>query len=506
MHPIAGAAVYHRMTMPREVELKFDLDPAASDALAKHPLFHGLPIDAVPAWSVYFDTAKSTLRKAGVTLRVRRSGDGFVQTVKADAKAGAGLFDRAEWETRAASGEPDLALLGGTAAGPLLQGDDAQLRPLFETDIQRQRWTLVHDQAQIEILLDRGEIVAGKRRSAVAELELELKAGSEAALFALARQLNETIPLRLGVLTKSEQGYRLLRARRAGVVKAEAIALDRGMPAGDGFTAIAFACIRHFRLNEPLVLGARDAAALHQTRVALRRLRSAFTIFRPIVASPESEALRGEFGWISAVLGEARDLDVFIKKGWAAKAGKAAAARIAAERERAYEEAIAALNSQRFRGGMIDLAAWIATGLWRGVENKARSQPLDAFAAAALDRFWKKVKKGGRELTAIDDEARHEVRIAGKKLRYATEFFDDLHDGSKRRKARRHFMAALEGMQADLGDLNDMVTARELSQKLARRIGFELNHGSIDGRTREKLLASAERAHARLIAQGPFWR
>ena len=494
------------MTTPREIELKFDLDPAAADALAKHPLFHGLPIDAVPAWSIYYDTAKSTLRKAGVTLRVRRSSDGFVQTVKADAKGGAGLFDRAEWETTLASGEPALALIDGTAAGPLLQGHDAQLRPLFETDIQRRRWTLVHDQAEIEILLDRGEIVAGKRRLAVAELELELRAGSAAALFALARQLNATIPLRLGVLTKSEQGYRLLRAKRAGVVKAEAITIDRGATAGDGFAAIAFACIRHLRLNEPRVLDARDAAALHQTRVALRRLRSAFTIFSPIVAGAESDTLRGELGWISAVLGEARDLDVFIGKDWAAKAGKTVGAHIAAERERAYDEAIAALDSQRFRGGMIDLAAWIATGSWRAVDNKARSQPLEAFAAAALDRFWKKVKKGGRELTAIDDEARHEVRIAGKKLRYATEFFDDLHDGSKRRKARRRFMAALEGMQADLGDLNDMVTARELSQTLSRRIGFDLDPGSIDGPAREKLLASAERAHARLVAQGPFWQ
>jgi CHAD domain-containing protein len=192
-----------------------------------------------------------------------------------------------------------------------------------------------------------------------------------------------------------------------------------------------------FRLNEPQVLAARDPDALHQARVALRRLRSAFSIFRPLVAGEQGDAIRAELGWISRVLGEARDLDVFIQKRLG-NADPMLADKVHAARGTAYDAALAALDSERFRGAMLNLVAWIATGDWRREHAEAAAQPVTAFAASALDRFWRKVKKGGRGLGTIGDEARHDVRIAGKKLRYAAEFFAALQKGKKQgRSARR---------------------------------------------------------------------
>jgi len=119
--------------------------------------------------------------------------------------------------------------------------------------------------------------------------------------------------------------------------------------------------------------------------------------------------------------------------------------------------------------------------------------PIEDFAESALDRFWRKVKKGGRHLADIDDEDRHAVRIAAKKLRYGCEFFAPLHDGTKQ------FITTLADLQEHLGDLNDIVTARILA---ARFPGIALT----DEPDRALLLAAAEKTHIRLTEIGPFWR
>jgi inorganic triphosphatase YgiF len=509
MQPFGGGAVGTRVPAQREIELKFDVDPAAFGAVTAHALVQQQPADVKRTETVYFDTPKGKLWKAGITLRVRRNGDGFIQTVKADAGMAAGLFDRAEWEHPIAGAEPDLALVDGTAAEPLLRKEKVRgaLRPVFGTMVERRRWMVTGDGAEVELILDSGEIVAGKKREPICELELELKQGAEPALFAAAAQLGQSVPLRIGVLTKSERGHRLRQNKNQAVVKAEPVSLRPEMSAGEAFAAIAFACIRHFRLNEPQVMAARDPDALHQARVALRRLRSAFSIFRPLVAGAQGDALRGELGWISRILGEARDLDVFIQKRLD-DADPILAEKVHAARDVAYDAALDALNSQRFRGAMLNLVAWIATGDWRREQAQAATQPVTAFAASALDRFWRKVKKGGRNLSSIGDEQRHDVRIAGKKLRYAAEFFAALHSAKKQGKRRTAFLGPLEALQSDLGDLNDIVTAVDLSEDLSRRLGIPAERMGMGGGGQDKnaLLASAEAAHGRLVEAGPYWR
>lgn len=495
------------MSEKREIELKFDIEPSAAEGLKGHALLRGRATDVKRTHSVYFDTPCGKLRKAGVTLRVRQAGNSIVQTVKEDGLRGAGLFDRAEWEAPLLSFAPDLGSIKDTAAErPLAKAKDrAALIPAFETIVDRQRWEVARDGAEIELVLDEGEVAAGPNRRPLAEVEFELKRGSKSALFDLARLLAGSTPLRVGVLTKSEQGFRLLGGERQLVVKAEPVALDRTMYAGDGFAATACSCIRHFRLNEPAVLGARNGEALHQARVALRRLRSAFSVFKPVVADRESGALRAELALISGTLGVARDLDVFISKRLG-NVEPAAWEKVLGERERAFDQVVVALNAERFRSVMIELVAWLATGAWQ--EGPGTELPLPEFAASALDRFWGKVRKGGRHLAALDDDTRHEVRIAGKKLRYAADFFEGLYTGKKRRKRRGPFMRALERLQADLGSLNDIVTARDLTLSLPERIGVDLSDfDEMERGDRAKLLlASAEDAHAELVHAGPFWR
>lgn len=298
----------------RELELKLDIEPEGSDALIDHPLLRDTVGGPRQTHSVYYDTKKKALHRAGVSLRVRRTGDRYVQTVKANGKASAGLFDRSEWEEPIAGPAPELDRVRNLTSVLDKQAVRAGLNPVFETLIERRTGLLDWQGARIEVVIDRGTVVAGKRREPVLEVELELLDGRPQALFDLARALQSAVPLRLGVLTKSERGARLARPRADQAVKAEKVTLSAAMSVAEAFQVIAFACLRHFRSNEPRVAAGRDVDALHQSRVALRRLRSAFSLFKPILARPAAERFRVELRDLSNKLGEARNLDVLLRR------------------------------------------------------------------------------------------------------------------------------------------------------------------------------------------------
>jgi inorganic triphosphatase YgiF len=79
------------------------------------------------------------------------------------------------------------------------------------------------------------------------------------------------------------------------------------------------------------------------------------------------------------------------------------------------------------------LSEWLALGEWLTDPSSAdvREQPVRDFAVSALDRLYRKVRKGGRDLTGKSDAARHEVRKDAKKLRYAAEFFASLFENKE---------------------------------------------------------------------------
>jgi inorganic triphosphatase YgiF len=351
----------------------------------------------------------------------------------------------------------------------------------------------------------------------LSEVELEMLGGSARRIFDLARELSHAAPLRLGVLSKSERGYRLLAGQQGKLVKAEPLLLTPELTAGEGWQRIAMACLRHFRLNEARFTGEREGAALHQMRVALRRLRSALTLFSPIADDAELPTLRQELRWVSGLLGAARDRDVFVQQRLdSATVSTDLWSQVLQQREQAFDEAIAAIESERFRLLMLRLVEWVAIGDWledKGAAGVLRDQPVTEFAATALRQLYKKVRKRGHELAALNDADRHKLRIAGKKLRYASEFFTSLFEGDKHHSRQKAFLAALEELQQHLGDLNDLVTARFLLQDIAcglpsEQLQTELlavaDPGAPD--QRRKLLAAAERAYDALIAAGAYWR
>ncbi|HXH17011.1 MAG TPA: CHAD domain-containing protein [Sphingomonas sp.] len=473
-----------------EIELKLEIDPASVDGLATTALLAGVACKVVHQVSTYFDTPKQALRAAGLSLRVRTTGERYVQTIKASSGAAAGLFARPEWERDLAGPEPELDIsspIHALVAPEAL----AMIKPAFTVKITRRQWVLVQDGGTVELVVDTGSVTAGDRETRVSELELELKEGDPRAILGLIHKLGAEIPLRLGVLSKGERGYRLIEPAILGSIKAEPLELAQGTTTAEAFAQIVNTCLRHFRLNEDLLRRDPDPEALHQTRVALRRLRSALAIFKPVVADDRFAHLASELKWLAGSLGPARDLDVLRDR-----LGERANPALIAARADAYSTALNALDSQRTRDLMIDMVEWSALGAWRMLPSDpgGLTIPAAVFASETIRNLRKRMKRRGGQLDRLSDEDRHKIRIAAKKLRYATGFFQSLYPHKRSRARIKTFTKHLAALQDHLGILNDLATAPALMERF--RLGQEALQPAVG---RDKILADAAEKYASLM-------
>jgi len=496
---------------PREIELKLELASGSVDELLTHPALAQacpLPNQSGHLHAVYYDTDDQDLRRAGISLRIRRRNGRAVQTVKAEAEERGLAMNRGEWETPV-DGALDFAAMEQTPLASLLSDAAARdaLRPVFTIDTERRTFIVEQDGSLIEVSLDQTEASAAARSLGFTELELELKHGDPAALFTLARSLSDTFPVRLALVPKSERGYRLLDDSAPSPVRAGKIELPKGASCAGAFRTIARNCLSQMVLNESLVRRTSHPEALHQMRVGLRRLRAALSLFgKQLLADGESDGIKELLRTMGRPMGEARDLDVLLERLEAMDDGIPAPsdlARLRQQREQAHEVVLGMLEDPAFMGAILRVAAWIEAGAWSlgsGPEQQeARERSARAFAGDELSRRWKRIRKAARHLRDVDDAERHQLRIRIKKLRYGAEFFGSLFPSSKARRRRRKLLRILENLQDLLGQSNDLSVGSSLVPSLST-----LTPEAIDKR-RRKLLGKAEAAARKLDKIKPFW-
>jgi inorganic triphosphatase YgiF len=520
------------MSDAREYELKLEIEPGSADTIRRHPAVaqSGRETQTQALTSVYFDTENLSLREAGVFLRTRCVGDRYIQTIKASEPGN--LFSRGEWEQEIEGPWPDLGQAKNTALEPFSKRDLAEsLKPVFETRVQRTLRRLQRNDSRIEFALDQGEIDTGKSRSPLCELELELNDGDPGELFRLARELSESAPLQLAVKSKPERGYALLDASDPyPIEKALDLKIPATMTIEEAFQVIGRSCLRQVLANRPAML-AGNAEALHQMRIGLRRLRTAISIFKDVIAGSDRERIKSELEWITGELGPPRDLDVLHAEVLRSLGDVIHQERGLAEahqefeerREQAYGDAKRAIRSPRFARAVLDTAEWIEVGPWTASEDPLlrlrRERPIEYHATAELARRRKKIRKQGKHLRDVDEQQRHKLRIRAKKLRYAIEFFTSVFAGEKNDERRHAALSSLKDLQSALGDLNDIAARETLMSKVAKqnekdsderaksRLPFVAGviYGSQDARAKE-LLKAAEKAHAEFAKVKAFWK
>ncbi len=386
-------------------------------------------------------------------------------------------FVRSEWETAVTTSAPDLASLPLSEIGfPLDSLTVENLGPVFITKVRRRVQRLELPGAVIEVAFDEGSIEAGERREALAEVELELKAGDVSVMYDIGMQLLEVAPLRIGTLSKSARGYGLA-FEAAPATKAMPPGISAEQTIDDVIARLLGACQHHLLANQSVAEQGLDPEGVHQMRVALRRLRTACTLLGREVGSPTLQTFADEAKWLAQVLGAPRDWDVLVTDTFDRPMKVLnsdvdfGGLRKAAEPHRiaAYNALREVLASARYNRFHLSLSRWIACRGWRNeLENRSLAvllEPAPILAGRVLTRLHRKALKRGEHFRHLGPEARHKLRIALKKFRYATEFFRGLDDENADAKS---YLRRMAKMQAALGQANDATISQQFLSTLAR--------------------------------------
>lgn len=514
--------------MSHEIELRFSVRPEDLARIKKaqpRGFTAGPPVTRRLS-TVYYDTPELEFAKAGLTLRVRKTGRQYVQTVK-DASTGALASERDEHECRLDSAKPVLESVPDTDTRLQLQtiSDGAPVEPIVETQIRRTIRALRTPSGEhIELALDSGEIrtfANGRAAIPVSEIELELKQGSAIALYQAARKLCQAAPLMISTESKVERGLRALEGRDVGTHKAGRMQLEPECAAEEAFRATLNHCLRHIARNTGAIADARDPEGIHQMRVALRRLRAALSAFGDGFRAPALDELRERAKTLADVFGETRDLDVFALELLAPiedltnKPGLPQL-RLALDeiRRECWDRATDLIRSDEFTGFVLDLAIAIEGRIWREGATTGTFEgflrPARALGAESLEKSLKKATRRAKRLTDLDTDQRHQLRIELKRLRYTAEFFAPLFPS----KAVTPFLARLSKLQDLFGALNDAATAehilRRINEHAGARGGPERSEAAafVDGWHQSRVAPTwkkAKKRWKRFIKTQPFW-
>ena len=461
--------------MSKEIELKLFVPQTALQTLLDHPLIAAARVCGEPALveSTYFDTGTLDLYRRGIALRTRRiNSETLLQTVKSGGSNFAGLSERGEWEVPF-MGAFNFESVSDKRIKDILRHFSPDLRPVFLTQFKRQlyRYAGGHGETgfDVEIAIDSGEIICGDQRCPISEIELELTEGKPACLWLIAKALATTVPVLPDARSKAERGYGLVRREPISSQTAGTIQLDKTDTPVEAFYRIAMDCIHQWQTNALLAVEDRWSACIddsgpaerlidvvHQFRVSQRRLRSALNIFGPILAKPWRKKWRKEIRKNTIKLGLTRDLDVVensllpvLSSTDNENRERLIKLKQALDNERIKaclnaEEHLAAADQGRC---IIDFVVDLESVLKGDFDV---GPGVAAFAAKRLDRLVKDVKKTFENSILIEPETLHELRIAGKQLRYGVEFFSSLFTEMKAYRKR------LTRLQNKLGRLHDI--------------------------------------------------
>ena len=174
--------------------------------------------ETVPLRAIYYDTEDRSLRKLGITLRVRSEGPTAFCTAKWGGTVNGAVHAREEVNVpvpvEKASEVPEVSLLAGTPiAGTLKEAaEKSPLVPLLEMKFDRSRRRLIYDRNVIELAVDRGDIITPYGTAPILELELEHYAGPDPlAVLELGEIVAEKYGLTLETRSKYSRGLQLLK-------------------------------------------------------------------------------------------------------------------------------------------------------------------------------------------------------------------------------------------------------------------------------------------------------
>ena len=494
-----------------EQELKLHVPRGARPGIERELL--RLPVTRVRLRASYFDTPSRELALAGVALRLRLEGRKWVQTLK---MRGEHALARIELNHARPSASLDLGIYAGTPAEAILASLKEPLGVCYETDVRRVLRVVRTRFGAVEIAYDTGTLRAGALELPISEIEFELVSGRLAAVFSLGRRWQKTHGLVVDARSTSERGDQLAlldqklaatagddeaaAAARAKLVAgfwapsgAVPLALDTGMTSAQALRAVTFECLEQIVRNSAVlsevdtagVCRAANSEHIHQLRVGVRRLRSAWSLFDGITDLPPAE-LRQEIRQHFSMLGGTRDDDV-LREALLPVLTKAGLPQLEFGSDaNEGDDGGQVAASREFQGWILDVMAWsldaqpvvvshrpiiiaapVPVALTASLPDAAASRlespavPPPPPAPPALrqalrdrlHRWHRRILREGLKFSELGEEARHDLRKRVKRLRYGLQFAEALLP-SARLKLYRKKLAVVQDI---LGEMNDLV-------------------------------------------------
>jgi triphosphatase len=421
--------------------------------------------------SVYFDTADLVLARHAMALRARRHGRRWEVTLKWAGQVSGAVHSRPEL-TEPLSRPPGSA---GLVLSPAFQQQISalvagrRLQPVLVSDVRRELVDIhaaipgTTDEVLVELALDKVDLHApndgsGEARETYREIEVEQKGGARADVDQLARLLQKQFGLTPSTDTKFSHGINLLYGPELSEFDA---------PLADGSLRRAAQRLvgRHLaglRQYDPGTRVGEDPEALHDMRVASRRLRALLRFLGGAFEPRRAERLRSELRWLNELLSPVRDCDVQMETLRRYEAALPAARRIALgpyhdyirhRREQHRRAMLVGLGSKRYFTLLLKLEQFAHDR--RPVRLKSAAAPAAEVGREAMKRAFRHLlREGGEAATTPTPEELHHVRIRAKRLRYLLEFFRESSG-----KPGRRLLRDLVRLQDLLGAHNDAMVA-----------------------------------------------
>ena len=457
----------------REIETKFDVAPDfvvgdLADILAAGDR---IETDTVRLISVYHDTSENDLLRSRLTLR-RRSGTadtGWHLKVP-----GAGFRTELRWPL---SGHDAMPKELRRLIQPFSHG--TEVTPRVQLRVDRHRYRIRDNTGTLRFEIADDEVRATGLATAVAtarwrEVEVELGPAGTATDLDLVGEL-----LRKRGAFPSCSGSKLARAIHGTPANhgpsdtAAAILAAYIGTQCDAITAGHFAIsIKAFEVDA----ASKPHEAIHQTRVATRRLRALLRTFAPMVEIGPAARLEAELAWFAGELGEVRDREVlrarlaravdelpaFLVVGPVAQRIDHV---LLVELRQHADALVETMQSARYHDLIDDLAQWRE----RPPFTEAAMKPADVlspYVIAAERRLTKRMKRAAKKQSP--DEELHSARKAGKRARYAAEAAEPALGKRAHELARN-----AEALQTLLGEHQDSIVATELLRRIADEVAQE---------------------------------
>lgn len=414
----------------------------------------------------------------------------------------------------------------------LLQ-ESGRIVAVARVETQRRRWAFRLNESRAEVILDNSAVQVNGKQIGLAAVTFSSKAPSNDVFSFVNTACNEG-DLRLSAESDLLRVFRLRSSAVPQHIGSLTPELSAAMDAAAGFRAIATACFDQFLLNESVVRTMGDREAVHQCRVALRRLSSCFRFFSAFLAGADFEAIKQDFKELRTLLRKARDLHVLLADVVAPAitidppaGGKALIRELETQRDAAQTELAVFLQNPRTAALFLRFALFVQTGDWTRdpdpERGRKRSQRLTKFAGRKLTKMNDEFLESCSHLAEMSDEERHQTRIRAKNLRYAAEFMQRLAEGKAANERYRAFLKGLKDLQTVLGDWNDILMARRFFARFIEEASKEdesqsAARGKRSALSAAKTLASrisglpdtdfrdkSTKACLALLAVRPFW-